>query len=169
MKAERLGWTKDGGWTIAPGWPRADLVLYFGSRDGLASGDRYHELTGLFPGAHIVGCSTGGQIRGLEIVDDEIAGVAISFEATTLKVVAEPIEDARLSLRCGGKIGKALDAPDLAGIFVLSDGLRVNGSELVSGINDAVGTNVILTGGLAGDGPRFEDTLVGADCPPRSC
>lgn len=58
-------------------------------------------------------------------------------------------------------------APGLVGIFVLSDGLNVNGSELVAGIIGAVGQQVSVTGGLAGDGAEFRETLVGADCPPR--
>jgi hypothetical protein len=57
---------------------------------------------------------------------------------------------------------------DLAGIFVLSDGLNVNGSELVAGIASHVGDRIPLTGGLAGDGAKFEETLVGGDGPPRS-
>ncbi|HEY5216686.1 MAG TPA: FIST C-terminal domain-containing protein, partial [Pseudolabrys sp.] len=49
----------------------------------------------------------------------------------------------------------------------LSDGLNVNGSELVAGINAQVG-DVSITGGLAGDGSQFVETLVGIDSPPRS-
>ncbi len=37
---------------------------------------------------------------------------------------------------CGEAIGRTLAADDLAGIFVLSDGLNVNGSELVAGITE---------------------------------
>src|SRR5207302_2753721 len=53
-----------------------------------------------------------------------------------------------------------LAAPDLRAIFVLSDGLEVNGSELVRGINSVIGNDVIVTGGLAGDGDRFARTWV---------
>jgi hypothetical protein len=60
-----------------------------------------------------------------------------------------------------------LTAPGLVGIFVLSDGLNVNGSELVAGIAKTVGERVSITGGLAGDGSEFRETLVGADCVPR--
>ena len=71
------------------------------------------------------------------------------------------------SRACGDAIGRALAATDLVGIFVLSDGLNVNGSELVAGITGAVGEAVAVTGGLAGDGADFSETLVGADCAPR--
>ena len=53
-------------------------------------------------------------------------------------------------------------------MFVLSDGLNVNGSELVDGISKIVGPDIPLTGGLAGDGAEFKETLVGADCAPRA-
>jgi hypothetical protein len=64
-------------------------------------------------------------------------------------------------------LGRALSSDDLSAVFVLSDGLHVNGSELVAGINSQVG-NVPVTGGLAGDGPRFIETLVGVDAAPQS-
>ncbi len=51
-------------------------------------------------------------------------------------------------------------------MFVLSDGLNVNGSELVAGISAVIGAP-FLDGGLAGDGADFQETLVGGDCAPR--
>jgi hypothetical protein len=51
---------------------------------------------------------------------------------------------------------------------VLSDGLRVNGGRLVAGITEVIGGGIPLTGGLAGDGAAFNETLVGADAEPRS-
>lgn len=136
-------------------------------RAALASGARYDELRAMFPKAHVVGCSTGGQIRNDDVSDDEIAAVALRFDATKLRLACEPSPNPEHSRSCGEAIGRALKAADLAGIFVLSDGLKVNGSELVAGITAAVGSHVPLTGGLAGDGAKFEETLVGADCPPQ--
>src|SRR6202022_2741134 len=72
------------------------------------------------------------------------------------------------SRKCGETIGRALSREDLAGIFVLSDGLNVNGGELVNGLVAAIGPNIPLTGGLAGDGADFTETLVGGDCVPRA-
>jgi len=53
-------------------------------------------------------------------------------------------------------------------VFLLSDGLNVNGSELVNGMVSAIGSGIPLTGGLAGDGANFTETLVGGNCVPRS-
>jgi hypothetical protein len=50
---------------------------------------------------------------------------------------------------------------------VLSDGLGVNGTELVAGLTAGTGSQVLISGGLAGDGPRFERTWVLVDGVPR--
>jgi hypothetical protein len=43
---------------------------------------------------------------------------------------------------------------------VLSDGLNVNGSDLIAGIDSGLPEGVVVTGGLAGDGIRFQKTWV---------
>ena len=168
MRVNQLSWSAAAGWTAVPADRRnADLVFLFGGRPALACGTRYHELRAMFPDAHILGCSTGGQIRNDDVTDDEIAAAAIGFDATRLRLACQPAPSPESSRSCGDAIGRALAAPDLAGIFVLSDGLNVNGSELVAGITGAVGDRVSVTGGLAGDGAEFRETLVGADFAPR--
>jgi hypothetical protein len=57
---------------------------------------------------------------------------------------------------------------DLKYIFILSDGGKVNGSELVRGIESVVQHKIPVTGGLAGDGIRFLSTLVGLNEQPES-
>lgn len=167
MRVAQLSWGETAGWTGVQGdRGAADLVFFFGSRKALTCGARYQELRAMFPDAHILGCSTGGQIYNQDVTDEGIAAVAIGFAATELRVACQPASAADKSRACGDAIGRALAAPDLAGVFVLSDGLNVNGSELVAGITGAVGRKVSVTGGLAGDGAEFRETLVGANCPP---
>jgi hypothetical protein len=43
---------------------------------------------------------------------------------------------------------------------------RVNGSDLVTGLQSSLPKNVVVTGGLAGDGSRFQKTLVGLNEQP---
>lgn len=50
--------------------------------------------------------------------------------------------------------------PSLRGILVLSDGLKINGTELVKGLNKISRQDVVITGGLAGDGDKFKNTWV---------
>jgi len=175
VRTDELFWSEAKGWSRrervpAPsrGAGEIDLVLYFGIREALENGARYFELRDMFPKAHIVGCSTGGQIHNNDVSDDEIAAAALSFDATNIRLACEAAKSPERSRACGDAIGRSLAAPDLAGIFVLSDGLNINGSELVAGITGVVGEGVPVTGGLAGDGAQFKETLVGADCAPRS-
>ena len=169
MRVQQIVWNKRSGWTAAKNdLGKASLVLYFGAREGLACGTRYDELRRMFPTAHILGCSTGGQINNNDVSDDEIVAAAISFDTTRVRLCREDISDSSRSRDHGEVIGRALRSDDLAGVFVLSDGLNVNGSELVAGISKIIGPNIPLTGGLAGDGANFTETLVGADCAPRS-
>jgi hypothetical protein len=169
MHSQQITWSPQTGWTPAKAQQEGvSLVFYFGTRQMLACGARYEELRKMFPAAHILGCSTGGQINNSDISDDEIVAAAISFNATRLRLVCQDISDPKESRNCGETIGRSLSGDDLAGIFVLSDGLNVNGSELVSGLVAAIGPDVPLTGGLAGDGADFAETLVGGDCVPRT-
>lgn len=53
--------------------------------------------------------------------------------------------------------------------MILSDGLFINGSELTKGVCHSIDTSeVTVTGGLAGDGGVFDETLVGLNGPPQS-
>ena len=120
-----------------------------------------------YPDAFVIGCTTGGEILADDVLDETIVSTAIEFEKTRVQTASAHIEDAEDSFVSGQKIGRDLLGDGLATVFVLCDGIRVNGSELVRGIVDAVGADVPVTGGMAGDGDRFEMTLVGADGEPR--
>lgn len=168
MQSRQIIWNPRTGWNLRDSGPAdPSFVLYFGARQALVSGERYAELRRMFPEAHILGCSSGGQINNDNICDDEIVAAAIRFSQTGVRLARQEISEPGHSRNCGAAIGRALLADDLAGIFVLSDGLNVNGSELVAGITEAIGPNIPLTGGLAGDGADFKETLVGADCAPQ--
>lgn len=169
MQTQQLFWNPRSGWNGGTSQiGEAALVLYFGMRAALACGARYDELRRRFPAAHLLGCSTGGQISDDDISDDHIVAAAISFDATRLRLSCQDIVDPMQSGACGEALGRALHAGDLAGVFVLSDGLLVNGSALVAGITSVIGSHIPLTGGLAGDGADFHQTIVGGDCAPRA-
>ena len=169
MQANLLSWQADAGWQSETGIPEdGQLVLYFGSRSTLESGERTAEIRAKFPRAHLIGCSTGGQILGNVVSDDDIVAVVLSFDHTQLRVARRVVSGPEDSRACGMALGSALRSDDLAGVFILSDGLHVNGSALCCGLASAVGPSVPITGGLAGDGPDFASTLVGVDDAPRT-
>ncbi|HYC79758.1 MAG TPA: FIST C-terminal domain-containing protein, partial [Candidatus Binatia bacterium] len=51
--------------------------------------------------------------------------------------------------------------------MVFSDGLRVNGTALVRGLNEKLPPNVSVTGGLVGDGAGFKKTVLGLNETPQ--
>src|SRR5207302_9630361 len=72
------------------------------------------------------------------------------------------------SFLAGEKLAKLLDGPELKAVLLFSDGLNVNGSELVRGLNSVLSSDVVLTGGLAGDGSRFQRTWVVHNGAPQA-
>jgi len=144
----------------------ADLLLAFGGARTITDNGLWQELSARHPGAIVLGCSTGGEIHGSDVLDESLSVTALSFARTALRAAEAMVDAAAASFEAGQQIGKNLSAPDLKMIFVLSDGTRVNGSELVRGIRACVGAKVVITGGLAGDGPRFGTTYVGLNGTP---
>lgn len=168
MRAAQMFWDRAGHWSGADSAPAdAGLVFYFGRRQMLADGAPYEQLRELFPHAHVLGCSTGGQVTGTDVSDDVASAVALDFSRTTVRVASARIARSTDSRSVGASLGAELNDKDLAGIFVLSDGLGVNGSALVEGIASRIGASVPVSGGLAGDGPDFAQTIVGCDAPPE--
>lgn len=168
MFASQHFWTDLSGWADDPEQPaKADLVLYFAAREMLEREGAYAALRDRFPGARIVGCSTGGQMADGDVSDQRLSALALGFADTRLRVAEAEAREPAQSHAAGRSIGEQLAGPDLAGVFILSDGLNVNGSALVAGLADAIGRHVPVSGGLAGDGDAFAQTLVGCDGPAR--
>jgi hypothetical protein len=165
-----LDWRSSSGWIErgdrAPDGAQPDLVFFFGMTDALNDSAVGADLGRLFPKAHIVGCSTGTLAVGAHLIEEGASAVAIGFAATDVRVATHALGAASGSFAAGRALGQALAGPRLVGIYVLSDGLAVNGSELVDGIVCEVGPKVGISGGLAGDGGRFQTTLVASDGVP---
>ena len=111
--------------------------------------------------------STAGEIYDKQVNDDSISLTAIYFEHTVIKIASVQIDDMLDSRTAGNTLAAALDTVNLSNLLIISDGQKVNGTELVQGLQDGLPENVIITGGLAGDGSRFLKTLVGLNEIPR--
>ncbi len=112
-----------------------------------------------FPNATITGCSTSGEIENVSVLDESIVLNAISFDKTTHKLAEVTLDSVANSYDAGLAITESLNSSDLRHILVFSDGLNVNGAELVKGISQNIEKGVSVTGGLAGDGPDFNQTF----------
>lgn len=137
----------------------ANWVLVFGSVNRFNERNFAAQLQKRYPNAQIVGCTTSGEITGDGVFDDSVHITAMLWERSQLRFIAKPVNSMEQSHALGAQIANELLAPDLKGLFVLSDGLNVNGSELVEGLQEVL-PNVPITGGLAGDAAQFSKTLL---------
>jgi hypothetical protein len=173
MKTEQRTWTQDLGWVPRSAGPlgqSAQLVLVFGATSILQHPKVVHPIRKYYPAAQILGCSTAGEICGTRVSDDSMVVTAIRFEHSRVRMAEFSLGTNPDSQQGGEFLARALPhsvsagegGPEqrLAHVLVLSDGLSVNGSDLVRGLMKHLPEGVAVTGGLAGDGARFGDTLV---------
>jgi hypothetical protein len=160
------------GWSISS-FPDLDspetVVMVFGAPEYREDPAPIRELVAAYPRARVVGCSSSGEIAGTQVSDETLSVAVARFEHTRLRTAIAPMpefSDAH-SLAAGRELAEALQAPDLRSVLVLSDGLKVNGTKLIEGLNAVLPETVVITGGLAGDGSRFGETWVLRDGLPQ--
>ncbi len=170
MQLETFSYTPHSKWSCKT-LPALDseqtLVIIFGAPSFIDTPEPIHEIAQAYPNAHIVGCSTSGEVLGTTVSDESLSVGVMRFEHTPVATAIAAVQATDKSYAAGETLACQLHRPDLRGIFVLSDGQRVNGSELVHGINSALPSSVIVTGGLAGDGALFQNTWVIKDGIPH--
>jgi hypothetical protein len=170
MRTEQLLWTANSGLQLISNnglRENANLVLAFGARAVVEDSAHFKALKDRYPNAQILLASTAGEIQNDEVFDDSLCVTAIAFEKTVLKAVSLSIDDSKDSYEAGVELAKMLNGENLCHVFLLSDGLHVNGSEIVKGLNSTIKEGVSCTGGLAGDANAFSKTLVGLNAVPE--
>jgi hypothetical protein len=136
------------------------MVLAFAAPSFGARPDLLVELAATYPRAAMIGCSTAGEIDQTRIRDETITVAVVQFERTRVRQAEARVEDGTSAYTAGLRIAAELLSPELRAVLVLSPGTKVNGHELVNGLNARLPERVIVTGGLAGDGDRFGQTWV---------
>lgn len=136
----------------------ANLVLVFGSIKRFNENKLQSVLKLRYPTAQIVGCTTSGEISANGVYDDSIQITAIQWEKVIQRVVQSKSSKMQDSFETGANLATQLKAITLRSVVLISDGLHVNGSELINGFQSILGQTPII-GGLAGDGGAFSKTL----------
>ncbi|HXF90663.1 MAG TPA: FIST N-terminal domain-containing protein [Candidatus Nitrosotenuis sp.] len=171
MQVSQVYWTQNEGWRTLKDSAELkegpDLVIYFSARNVLESQPIYEQLKEKYPKAHILGCTSGGEILNNQILDNTIVATLIKFDHTEIRPAKTFVTQSKDSFKAGQSIGQSLQDERLKAVFILSDGLNVNGSELVRGVTSVLGDKIPLTGGLAGDGDLFQKTMVGVNETPQ--
>jgi hypothetical protein len=181
MKLEQMQWAEFQGWVpplSAAAVESAQLVLVFGARRVLCNSALIQSIRARYPAALLFGCSTAGEICGTRVLDDSLVVTAIDFEHTEVRGTTVDVNATVSSSEAGEILGTNLphsvhcaesDSVDpLVHVLLLSDGSRVNASDLIRGLSSHLPPGVSVTGGLAGDGEKFGETFVLADDIPRA-
>jgi hypothetical protein len=171
MDVRLLSHRPDTGWS-APLPAELDsprtLVLVFAATDYAERTEIWDELARAFPASHRLGCSSAGEIVGETVAEGSLALAVVRFAHATVASAATPIQAVEVSRSTGGKVARALAPHAPKVVLVVSDGLHVNGTDLVRGLADGLPAGTAIVGGLAGDGDRFGRTWTLVDGLPRS-
>lgn len=143
----------------------ANIVFVFGDTDCIKDEERFTELSELFPNAKIVGCSSSGNIFNCQVTKFQLVATAVAFESASVEISTINFNDNDDIEKLSEDLINNLPKENLKHIFLLSDGLLINGSQLTRGINK-VNKSIPVTGGMAGDGARFSETYVIANNIP---
>lgn len=166
MKIEQRYWTESVGWQtegVSTLDGEAQWVLVFGGTEKMREAAWLEETKQRYPKALIMGCSTAGEICATRVRDESLVTTAVQFEHTRIRMAQADIGQMPDSYDAGLHLAQDLNQVGLTHVLVLSDGLKVNGSELAKGLRENLPPGVAATGGLAGDGGNFARTLVCAD------
>lgn len=134
----------------------ADLVLCFGPAQ--LAREQLPHLASLYPNAVITGCTTAGEILADYVYEDSLSISILSFD--TAWVNAAYIDDLTKLDQAGYSLAQQLPKQNLQHVLVFSDGLQVNGTQLAKSLADSLPEGVTVSGGLAADDERFQQTWV---------
>ena len=137
------------------------LLLVFGAMSWLQA--LAPELAGQFGQAHRLGCSTAGEISSEGVSEDSCVVTAVRFERSRVKLASTHLSGMDDSFAAGQRLAQCLPLSGLRAVLVLGQGVDINGSALIGGMAGVLGEQVLITGGLAGDGIAFKQTWVLVD------
>lgn len=141
--------------SIAP-----QLLIVFADKKFLEDSAQRALLPAAREDFHVIGCSSAGEISAGGASVGRISLLAIRFDSTALRVSSACVSGDDGSYMSGKSIALQLAATaGLKSIFALSPGLGINGSAFAAGLADGAPPGTVITGGLAGDGTSFKDTL----------
>src|SRR5438128_2482137 len=139
MKLDTFAYSASAGWSVAP-LPELDsedtLVVVFGAPELDEVQAPLGQLMAAYSRSHVIGCSTAGEIFGTALTDHSLSVAVMRFEhGTRVATAAASVCKQDESFTAGEAIARQLQGPCLRAVVLLSDGLNVNGSELVRGLN----------------------------------
>lgn len=140
-----------------------DFVLAFLSPDANDDFSAFDMLCRDYPDAVVLGCSSAGEVLGRELLSGSAVASFIKFKTSTVRMVESCVNDAADTRSKAIALARGLKGEGLKGVFILADGLNVNGTDMITGFREVLGETLPIVGGIAGDEDRFGTTFVGAN------
>ncbi|HEX5310838.1 FIST signal transduction protein [Aquabacterium sp.] len=137
---------------------RPQLAWVFADAAHLAQADALPRLQAALPGVTLVGCSTAGEISREGVSNGGVVITAVHFEHPGFRVVTTELNGMADSAAAGQRLGEALAGSPVHAVLVLGQGVDINGSALIEGLEGNLPGHVAVSGGLAGDGGAFRQT-----------
>lgn len=134
------------------------LVLLFGGRKLAADQAIRSHIASQYPGAEIIGCTTAGEILDVQVYDESLCLTAIEFSSSEVEVHTVDINNDPEN--APKELANHFQKEGLKSFFVLSDGQMINGTDLTNTLQDIMPEGTVITGGLAGDGTNFSETIL---------
>lgn len=164
--------TRDAAWQYTGESSKDDfknpLVFIFGERKLLQDAEVIEDIRREFPYPDLIFGTTAGEILGEKVTDNSIAVTLIQFEKSHFEVKTANILDYdKDGEALGFSLASQFSKKDLKHLFIISEGSYVNGSALIKGVEKFTNQEIILTGGLCGDGSRFEKTMASYNQNPK--
>jgi len=162
MKINTFTYKADHGWSIKsfPDWDSEQtLILIFAAPEYMGDPAPIEDICKAYPTSKVMGCSTAGEIAGPKVNDASLSVAILKFEHSKLILTTTAVASPSDSYAAGEFLAKQLPVEGLRGVFVLADGLNINGSQLVTGLGH-IPQHIPVTGGMAADGTNFQRTWV---------
>jgi hypothetical protein len=136
------------------------LVLLFSTYNAKTVQKPLDEINAAFKNSFIIGSSTSGNILMDELKEDSLVMAVLQFSTTKLQLSTKKITATKQSFIIGQEIAQDLNAADLQALFILSDGLNINGSQLTEGLSSVLPPKIKTSGALGGDNEEFLSTWI---------
>ena len=141
--------------------PDVDLVLVSGNPFSLEEPMFLDTLKKSFPNASIAGCSSDGVFVDGQSHENSVIYTAINFDNTEVKQARINLpDDDRNEYASGKLLAEKLVRDDLISVIIFCEGTKLDCHQILEGVKEVLGEDVIIWGGLAADKTGFDYTVV---------
>ena len=125
------------------------LVLVFGHSSFLEQQEPFQEIINKYPDSIIAGCSTPAVVLDHKVNKQGVVISVTRFWNTRLRISTREIKPDETPETLGKQLAEEIKEDSLSAILTFADGLSINGSQYIQGIDRVAGKTMVVTGGLA--------------------